>query len=82
MRKKLIYVSGFVMAAVAVLASIALFNMRDRHPGYQVDIDIKASSPGVVRAGFAAVSITPEVIDTWIDVRGTRGSIPAKGIIS
>lgn len=79
MRKKLIYVSGFVMAAVAVLASIALFNMRDRHPGYQVDIDIKASSPGVVRAGFAAVSITPEVIDTWIDVRGNARFNPREG---
>jgi hypothetical protein len=47
---------------------LAWQNTCDRHPGYSIDIDIAAPSPpNVLTAGFAAVSITPDVPDRWTD---------------
>ncbi|MFK7925578.1 MAG: hypothetical protein AB8H47_26740 [Bacteroidia bacterium] len=43
-------------------------NLSDRFPGYKVDIDIPAGNAMPLRAGFAKVSISPELADTWIDV--------------
>ena len=40
----------------------------DRHPGYNVDLAIKGKAPSTIKAGFAALSITPNVAETWTDV--------------
>lgn len=42
-------------------------NMRDRHPGYSADLKITGNSPATLKAGFAAITITPEVPDRWVD---------------
>lgn len=58
------------LALFLILLIFGFYNMRDRHKGYHVDLDIKATEPVRVHAGFAALKITPEVIDTWVDVKG------------
>lgn len=60
----LLIAAGVVVLAVAV----ALYNVRDRHAGYSLDLTVTpAQEPGRLQAGFAALPITPEVVDTWSD---------------
>ena len=63
---------GIILAIVVIAISIWLmYNWRDRHPDYIVDINIKNSqAPQYLTAGFAKRIITPKVIDTWNDVNG------------
>lgn len=53
--------------------------MKDRHRGYQVAVSIPAGDPVVVKAGFAAVSITPDITDTWIESNHSFHFEPDKG---
>jgi len=63
---------GIVVLGIVILAAVWAFrNVKDRHPGYEVDLSLKGSnSPGTMKVGFAALPITPEVIDTWNDING------------
>jgi hypothetical protein len=63
---KIIGVLLFVL--VIVLCYYGYNNLRDRHPGYSVDLKIESKKPRVMRAGFAAVTITPEYMEPWNDV--------------
>ena len=54
-------------------------NLRDRNPGYHVDLTIVNKKPSVMRAGFAAVAITPEYMEPWNDVDGNARYEPKKG---
>jgi hypothetical protein len=62
----LLFLSLF-MIAVLIFASS---NLKDRHPGYRVDLHIAAGKPMPLKTGFSAVKITPEVPDRWTDVNG------------
>jgi len=63
---------GIVLLGIVILAAVWAFrNVKDRHPGYEVDLSLKGSgSPGTMKVGFAALPITPEVVDTWNDING------------
>ena len=45
----------------------AYTNLKDRNPGYKVDLKIVNTKASTLKAGFAAVTITPEVPDRWTD---------------
>jgi len=65
-----------------VLISISFWcfsNMKDRHPGYNIDLKILNDTPSELRAGFAAVPITPEVPDRWTDNNGDAKYNPKDG---
>ncbi len=79
MIKILKYTGLSVLAITLLLLSFSFYNIRDRHRGYLVDIEIEAPSPATVHAGFAAFKITPEVIDTWTDVKGNSRYRPREG---
>ncbi len=68
--KKWIY--GFLIVVAIVILAVAGFvysNLHDRHPDYSVDIEKMAKDAhGEFQAGFAKMSITPEIVDTWTDV--------------
>lgn len=69
-----------VIASLIIIVAIYLyFNVRDRHPGYQVDVSVKNETPTVLKVGFSAVSITPEIPDSWIDVNNDAKYIPEDG---
>jgi len=64
---------------VILLSLFGYNNLRDRNPGYHVDLKIVNKEPSVMRAGFAAVTITPEHMEPWNDVDGNARYEPKKG---
>ncbi|MCX6226325.1 MAG: neutral/alkaline non-lysosomal ceramidase N-terminal domain-containing protein [Bacteroidia bacterium] len=54
-------------------------NLKDRHPGYKADLKIVSGNPAPLNAGFAAMPITPEVPDRWIDKNGDAEYRPKDG---
>ena len=73
----------FTLAGIALLLVLAAFavryQVRDRQPGYELDTEVTGSPEGRIRAGFAARSVTPDIIDTWNDVDGNARYEPKKG---
>ena len=65
---------GFEMGLIAwaILLVIWVFgNLKDRHPGYKLDLKIKAQGkPDKIMVGFSALPMTPEITDTWNDING------------
>ncbi len=71
MKKWLLRFTGLILGIIVVLLVIGLINIRDRHRGYNVDIHIpKTGVPTTIKVGFAAMPITPTVVDTWNDKNG------------
>jgi len=68
MKKWSLRIGGLILSIILVLIVLGLINVRDRHPGYEVDLHIKASAtPDIIKVGFAAFPITPTIVDTWND---------------
>ena len=79
MRKILFFILGiFVIALLGVIVFIAV-NVKERHPSYEVNLDVKADQPSQLKVGFAAVSITPEIPDRWTDVNQDAKYNPKDG---
>ena len=77
---KKIKIIGISLLVLLLLACIYSYtNMRDRHPGYSIDLKIESKEPGVMRAGFAAVTITPEYMEPWNDMDNNARYEPKKG---
>lgn len=77
-----IFVKSLVsILLVALFLSLiyTLFNLRDRHRGYNIDIHRVSPGEVVVQAGFSAVSITPEIVDRWTDTLGNFYYKPEDG---
>lgn len=53
--------------------------LKDRYPGYQVDLNVRNSAINTLKVGFSKLSITPEVPDRWIDVNGDAQYDPEAG---
>jgi hypothetical protein len=54
-------------------------NLKDRNPGYDAGMKITNPQPFALRAGFAALPITPEVPDKWTDKNGDARYNPKDG---
>lgn len=67
------------MVALLCLSFWCFFNMKDRHPKYSIDLKILNNTPSELRAGFAAVKITPDVPDRWTDNNGDKKYHPKEG---
>ena len=70
----LLIVLGFLGLSVSVCT-----NLKDRNSGYSADVSISGGEPAVLSAGFAAVPVTPEVPDRWIDKNGDASYNPKDG---
>ncbi len=71
MKKWLLRIGAAVLGIVLLLTVWIFWNLRDRHSGYEVDLSLKGlDTPGTIKVGFAALPITPEIVDTWNDVNG------------
>lgn len=69
-----------IIIILLILGFILLkFQTHDRHPGYQLNLALNSQNMGQISAGFAAVSITPEIIDTWNDADKNARYEPKKG---
>jgi hypothetical protein len=76
------FLSRFLLAATLLLAGAAVFvytRLQDRFPGYIVDIQPSRQPPAPLKAGFAAVPITPAVPDTWTDANGDARFVESDG---
>jgi hypothetical protein len=72
---------GFLIFAGILAIGIWLFSLyqfRDRHAGYQVDIDLR-STQNNISAGFAKIDITPTNFETWTDANGDSRYNPEDG---
>ena len=59
-----------LLLAVFVIGSIFIYNWRDRHPGYAIDLTLQNPNAQTLQAGFAKKPITPTIVDTWNDANG------------
>lgn len=78
--KKVSKIAGFVVILlIAAVVAWMFMNMTDRHPGYKADLKITGGAPSELKAGFAAVPITPEVPDRWTDANNDHKYNPKDG---
>lgn len=52
---------------IVIILVLILLRLRDRHPGYELDLNYTSTTQEQIKVGFSAKPITPEVIDTWTD---------------
>ena len=56
------------------------YNLRDRHPDFNIDLVIDPpGEPGRLFVGFAKMTITPQITDTWNDFNGNAKYEPDQG---
>jgi len=78
--KKFLKLSFLLLGIIFLIGAIYTWiQFKDRHSGYSLDIRIKATSKGTVRAGFGKTAITPTYFDTWTDVSGNARFKPKEG---
>ena len=80
MMKIFLKISGLVL--LVIIVGLLIFfhsNLKDRNPGYKADLKIINGNLSTLNAGFAAVPITPEVPDRWIDINGDAQYNPKDG---
>ena len=78
--KKILKIIGIVFLLLIVgFMAWSYTNMKDRFPGYTADMKIMGAAPGEIKAGFAALAITPEVPDRWVDVNNDAKYNPKDG---
>ncbi|SFU61706.1 3',5'-cyclic AMP phosphodiesterase CpdA [Porphyromonadaceae bacterium KHP3R9] len=78
--KKVVKIAGALLLALLILVfGFGYSNLRDRHRGYGLDLRVENRHPGMLRAGFAAVPITPEYMEPWNDLDGNARFEPHKG---
>lgn len=73
------FVAGILALIVLACAILVVYNTRDRHRGYAVDLERSAPADAVMRTGFAARKITPDVVDVWTDANGNFMFDPGEG---
>ncbi|MDR2139058.1 MAG: neutral/alkaline non-lysosomal ceramidase N-terminal domain-containing protein [Tannerella sp.] len=72
--------AGFILLVLLTGAVVYAYgNMRDRQQNYKVDLTIRAKGDHALRAGFAAVTVTPEYMEPWHDANGNARYEPRKG---
>jgi len=68
MKKIIKWVLITISAIVIVLLSFVIYNNRDRHPGYAMNLSIPVGQANTqISAGFGKRVITPTITDTWND---------------
>ncbi len=70
MKKVLKYIGIILLLSTIIGAGIVIYNWRDRHPGYSIDLKLINETPQPVKAGFSKMPITPTIVDTWNDANG------------
>ena len=68
MKKWFIRTGIIIIALLLAMVFFVMYNWRDRHPDYKIDINIqKVETPQPIIAGFSKMPITPTIVDTWND---------------
>src|SRR5690606_41999395 len=67
MKKIVIRVGIGLLALIGIGVIYGYSQLKDRHPGYEVDLKITSGEENDLRVGFAKRDITPTGFDTWND---------------
>lgn len=67
MKKIVIRVGIGLLALIGIGVIYGYSQLKDRHPGYEVDLKIDSGEENDLRVGFAKRDITPTGFDTWND---------------
>jgi hypothetical protein len=78
MKKILLFLSSLIIILVLAAWLFSLYQFRDRHKGYWIDLNLQ-SSQNDIQAGFSKVAISPEIPETWIDANGDARYNPEDG---
>ncbi len=57
----------------------SIYQFKDRHSDYNVDLDLHSNPENGFKAGFSKVDISPLIPDTWIDNDGDARYSPENG---
>lgn len=79
MKRIIIWIVLFVIILFTLVLSFLIYNLRDRYPEYHVDIRIQSPGERLIKAGFSAELITPEIPDTWEDLNNDAQYNPEEG---
>lgn len=79
MKRALKAVGWLLLITILGLLTWSYTNLKDRNPGYRVDLKIVHTKSSELKAGFAAVVITPEVPDRWTDNNNDAEYQPNEG---
>ncbi len=79
MRKLLIGTLLVISSFLLGLLIYFLIVTKDRNSGFTIDLTVKDNPEGQIYAGFAALSITPEVPDRWHDANNDARYNPKDG---
>ena len=78
--KLLKYGLGILAVFMALIVIRFNYNLRDRHPDFNIDMVIDPpAEPGRLSVGFAKMPITPQVTDTWNDFNNNAKFEPEQG---
>jgi len=66
-----------LFALMLALGVFGWYHVRDRYPGYRLDLHLQGDSG--FEAGFAAVTITPRIVDSFVDIDSNAVYEPDKG---
>jgi hypothetical protein len=78
--KNFLKITGIAILLILIVLSILIIpNLRDSNRGYKADMIIINNERSGIKAGFAAVPITPEVPDRWVDADNDAEYNPKKG---
>ncbi len=78
--KKALKITGLLL--IVLLAGLFIWmnrNMKDRHPDYNINMEVISKKTSSLLAGFAAATITPQVPDRWVDKDSNARYEPKKG---
>lgn len=64
------YLGIFLVVILLTIGGIFMYRWRDRHPGYELDLDLRPPVSPTLSAGFSKKAITPTIVDTWNDANG------------
>jgi len=78
MKKTLLAIALIILISLAGTWIYSIYQFRDRHDGYSIDLNLGSSQTQIL-AGFSKVDISPEILDTWVDVNGDARYNPEDG---
>jgi hypothetical protein len=70
MKKWIKIVIVFFVLLLTFIFSYTFYQFRDRHKGYDLELNYISETSTTIRAGFSKVDITPLNFDTWNDKNG------------
>jgi hypothetical protein len=78
--KIVLKITGSILLLIIIGLSIWIStNLKDQNPDYKADLKIISQDQSEIFVGFAAVKITPEVPDRWIDANNDARYDPKDG---